>query len=90
MVTRSNTRNQMTKLLVVGPGKSLCCTLLSLIGCIFLYILGALYQAEVEELVDGPAANIPLSATDTASSCFIAATMYLATFCFCFWQVTFF
>jgi len=82
----SQSLNQLSmKALFVGPGKSLCCTIVSAIGVVFLFVLGALFQAGVEELTEGPTA--PADHLATASSCFIAGAIYLFLFVFCFWQV---
>lgn len=40
--------------------------------------LGAAYQADLEELVHGPAGTVPVDPAGTATACFIAAGIYVA------------
>ncbi|ORX90621.1 hypothetical protein K493DRAFT_189085, partial [Basidiobolus meristosporus CBS 931.73] len=58
------------------PACAICCSILSVIGIIFLGILGLLFKIEVHELVEGEKA--PDDPQAVAKGCFVAAGIYVA------------
>ncbi|KAI8816187.1 uncharacterized protein EV422DRAFT_547059 [Fimicolochytrium jonesii] len=73
--------------IVVGPGCSMCCTVLSAIGIIFLFLLGALFHAHAEELVEGKEGEVPTDPAAVARGCYLAGFIYMGFFGFCWGQV---
>ncbi|KAJ3011365.1 hypothetical protein HKX48_006866 [Thoreauomyces humboldtii] len=71
---------------VVGPGLSLCCTIVSAVGIVFLLLLGALFNAENEELVEGKAGTVPTDPAMVARGCYLAGFIYMGFFAFCWCQ----
>ncbi|KAI9009815.1 hypothetical protein BC832DRAFT_552533 [Gaertneriomyces semiglobifer] len=67
----------------IGPGYSLCCTIVSAVGVIFLFILGALFQAENGQLMHGEPDEVPKDPKAVARAAFIAGAIYAVLFGFC-------
>ncbi|KAL0077583.1 hypothetical protein J3Q64DRAFT_1299141 [Phycomyces blakesleeanus] len=65
----------------VGPGLSVCCSLLSVCGIIFLVVLGFAFDAEVEVLTEFT--SDPDDPKATAHACFTAAIVYACFLAFC-------
>lgn len=76
----------ITKLILVGNGKALCCSVVSACGILFLVILGLLFQAESEILLEGKPGEVPKNGKVAAKGCFSAALIYLGFFVFCSFQ----
>ncbi|KAI8800449.1 hypothetical protein BJ742DRAFT_841573 [Cladochytrium replicatum] len=72
------------QLIFVSSTNAAMCTVTSAFGVVFLAILGALFNAEVPELMDSHIA--PADPHAFATVCFAAAGLYLFTFLFCFCQ----
>ncbi|ORX90703.1 hypothetical protein K493DRAFT_272744 [Basidiobolus meristosporus CBS 931.73] len=64
------------KLAFCPPACAICCSILSVIGIIFLVVLGALFKIEVHELTEGDKA--PKDPQAVALGCFVAAGIYAA------------
>lgn len=76
----------LSKLIFVGNGKAVCCTVVSACGILFLVVLGLLFQAESEILLEGKPGEAPSSGKVAARGCFGAAIIYVGFFAFCFFQ----
>ncbi|KAI8925477.1 hypothetical protein BC831DRAFT_461009 [Entophlyctis helioformis] len=72
------------KLIFVSQGSALQCSVISVCGIVFLLGMGALYQARVDELVEGK--NAPKDPIAVARACYVAAFIYAGFFFFCFCQ----
>ncbi|KAK9708647.1 hypothetical protein K7432_009528 [Basidiobolus ranarum] len=64
------------KLAFCPPACAICCSIVSVIGIIFLAVLGLLFKLEVHELTEGDKA--PEKPQDVALGCFVAAGIYVA------------
>ncbi|KAG9285342.1 hypothetical protein G9A89_010817 [Geosiphon pyriformis] len=71
----------MVKLAFVGPLASTTCAGLSFAGIIFLLILGALFDAEVEGLTESN--SDPDNPHIVAQTCYLAALIYGGFFLTC-------
>ncbi|KAI7869348.1 hypothetical protein BDF14DRAFT_1784069 [Spinellus fusiger] len=66
---------------LVGPGFSICCSLLSFFGILFLVVLGLAFDAKVEVLTEF--VSDPDDPKATAQACFTAAIVYACFLGFC-------
>ncbi|KAJ3148634.1 hypothetical protein HDU86_007389 [Geranomyces michiganensis] len=76
----------MARMQVVGPGLSLCCTIVSGVGIVFLFLLGALFHSDNEELVEGKKGEVPTDPAMVARGCYLAGFIYMGFFSFCWCQ----
>ncbi|KAI9207202.1 uncharacterized protein BJ171DRAFT_596781 [Polychytrium aggregatum] len=67
-------------LIFCSQANSVMCTIISAFGGVFLVILGFLYQAEVDELVEGKPDKVPSDPQAVGHACFMAAALYLILF----------
>ncbi|KAI9101698.1 hypothetical protein DFS34DRAFT_426139 [Phlyctochytrium arcticum] len=74
----------MVRLTVVGPACSMCCTILSAFGIVFLLMMGALFNTENPSLADHN--NPPADLRVVAKGCYLAGFIYMAFFVFCWCQ----
>ncbi|CAG8454997.1 3092_t:CDS:2 [Ambispora leptoticha] len=75
----------MVKLAFINPTLSIFCTGLSAAGVIFLVVLGALFDAEVESLTEST--HDPDDPHAVASACYLAAVIYAAFLTTCGCQI---
>jgi len=69
------------KLVYVSPCCSICCTIFSIFGAIFLLAFGIMFKAGVHELTKTK--ESPKDSASVGTSCFIAAGIYLLLILFC-------
>jgi ribonuclease kappa len=72
---------------VCKPGCAMCCTVLSVLGIIFLVSMGLAYGTGVRELVNGPVDHTPDDPALTAQACYVAAAIYVGYIAFCVCQL---
>ncbi|GAA5823464.1 hypothetical protein JCM10212_007163 [Sporobolomyces blumeae] len=70
---------------LVGTPLAGCCTVLSVIGALFLALIGLCFDREVEVLTGST--KSPHDPHAVASNCYIAAIVYLAFVVFCSCQL---
>ncbi|KAL7748615.1 hypothetical protein RI367_006026 [Sorochytrium milnesiophthora] len=67
---------------LISKGKAYCCSILSLMGVLFLAVLGILYSAEARTLVMVEAGGELSPQHDIATSLYISAGVYAVFFLF--------
>ncbi|GAA5886664.1 hypothetical protein JCM5296_005364 [Sporobolomyces johnsonii] len=70
---------------LVSTGLAGCCTVLSVFGLVFLLVIGACFDAEVEVLTGST--KSPPDSHAVAKNCYLAAAVYAAFVLFCTCQV---
>ncbi|KCV69311.1 hypothetical protein H696_03743 [Fonticula alba] len=68
----------LQRLIFCKPSTAMCCTILAICGIIFGICMGLAYKFEFSQLVSGPAGHVANDPAAVATSCFIAAGLYVA------------